>query len=401
MTMEPRKATHEQLKRHNRQMLLRAVYLGLADSRAALAHMTGLTKPTVSSLVAELIAEGLVSEGGHGPASESGGKRPRLIEFRADARQIIGVSVDHVQVTGVLTDLAGQVVAHHRVELDAKRPLELIVGVIDGLRAQLDAPLLCIGVGLPGEVDTRSGGVRRSVPLGWRDLQVAAPLAGRYRVPVHLAHATELSALAQYAFGEASDQSPQRLVTLLLDRGVEIGVTLERGAFHYGGDLSGLRLPHFPLVPPTRTGAPVDPDRVARGRPESGEIGELLGGSGRLAGAVRELLDTSPSDEVDYLALRYAAANGDRRAAELIDQIASRVAPLLAWAVALLRPDHLSLAGPMTDLGGAFLDRLQPAASEWLPAADLETVTITLAHSRLSGALGAVALALQKELSIV
>lgn len=388
--MQPRKATHEQLKRHNRQMLLRAVYLGLADNRAALAQMTGLTKPTVSSLVAELIAEGLVREGGHGPASESGGKRPRLIEFQADARQVIGVSVDHVQVTGVLTDLAGRVVAHHRVELDSRRPLELIVGVIDGLRAQQDAPLLCVGVGLPGEVDTDCGRVRRSVTLDWHDLPVSAPLSDRFLVPVHVAHATELSALAQYAFGEASEQLPRRLLTLLLDGGVELGVTLERGAFHYGADLSGLRLPHLPLEGSSFSASP---------------LGELLGGAGQLASEVRALLgstgDASTGDPVDYLALRYAAVNGNQQALELVDRIARGVAPILAWAVALVRPDHLSLAGPITDLGSLFLERLRPAAAEWLPAAELEPVTISLAHSRLSGALGAVALALQKELSIV
>jgi predicted NBD/HSP70 family sugar kinase len=95
------------------------------------------------------------------------------------------------------------------------------------------------------------------------------------------------------------------------------------------------------------------------------------------------------------------AASGDQEAARLVSQIATRVAPLVAWAIALLRPDHLSLAGPMAELGGDFLDELRSQASEWLPANELEQVNISLAHSRLSGALGAVALALQKELSII
>jgi predicted NBD/HSP70 family sugar kinase len=377
--MEPRKATFDQLRRHNRQLLLRAVYLGLADSRAALAQMTGLTKPTVSSLVAELIDDGLLAEGGQGPASESGGKRPRLLVFEADARQIIGLGVERRQVTGVLANLAGTVSAQHRAELDPANPLESLSGVVDGLRAQLDATLLCIGVGLPGEVDAGQGVVRRSRSLGWRDLAIARPLGDRYGVPVHAAHGAELSALAQYAFGQV-EQGPGRLVTLRVDDGVELGVTLEGGAFHYGGDLAAMRLP-------TRQGGM---SGISESFGVDGELRERM----RSVGCVRQ-------GETDYLTLRHAALQGDTAAADLVDEVAIRLAPLVAWALALLRPAHLSLAGPVTELGHGFLFRLRTAALEWIPEAELAAVGFSLAPSRQSGALGAVALALQKELAIV
>jgi DNA-binding IclR family transcriptional regulator len=58
--MNARKATRTQLRRHNRLLILRAIYAGEADNRAALAQATGLAKPTVSELVTELIESGLV-----------------------------------------------------------------------------------------------------------------------------------------------------------------------------------------------------------------------------------------------------------------------------------------------------------------------------------------------------
>lgn len=353
--MEPRKATHEQLRRHNRQLLLRAVYLGLAESRAALAQATGLTKPTVSNLIAELLDEGLVREGGQGPSSESGGKRPRLIEFRPEARQVIGVAVDPDGVHAVLTDLAGEAAARHRAPLDAARPLHALVGAIDGLRAQLDAPLLCIGVGVPGEVDGPSGTVRNAASLGWRDLAVAPPLKERYGVPVHVAQATELCALAQYAFGNGRSSGPRRLVTLQIGPGAEFGVTLEGGSVHYGGDLT----PVF--------GAP----------------------------------DETPFlPAVDYLALRFAATEGDRVAQRRIDAMAAQLAAPVAWILVLLRPDQLTLAGPVVDLGEALLQPLRRALGERLPGG-LEGVMLSLAYASRLGPSGAVALALQKELAIV
>ena len=370
-TMRVQKATHEQLRTHNRQLLLRAIYQGLADNRAALAQATGLTKPTVSNLVAELIDEGLVDEGGRGPSSESGGKRPRLVAFRPAARQVIGVSVDHEGVHAVLADLAGGVAARHRAILDEDDPLASLTGVIDGLRAQLDAPLLCIGIGVPGEVDAASGIVLRSASFGWQDLAVTEPLADRYRVPVHLGHGTELCALAQYAYGAGRDTSPQRLVTLQIGRGIELGVTLEGGTVHYGGDLSSL-LGHHPTA-----GGPARLEDLLH-----------IGGNG----------DGAPPD---YLAWRYQAQRGDAAAAERVEELAARIAPLVAWTAALLRPDQLTLAGPVVDLGEDFLGDVVRHAAEWLPDGQLKDIDMTLAYANPLGALGAVALAVQRELAIL
>ena len=368
--MRVQKATHEQLRIHNRQLLLRAIYQGLADNRAALAQATGLTKPTVSNLVAELIEEGFVDEGGRGPSSDSGGKRPRLVAFRPDARQVIGLAVDHEGVHAVLADLTGAVAARHRAALDPAEPVTSLVGVIDGLRAQLDAPLLCIGIGVPGEVDAALGEVRRTDAFGWRDLKLSEPLAHRYGVPVHLGHGTELCALAQYAYGAGRGVSPQRLVTLQIGRGIELGVTLEGGTVHYGGDLSAL-LGHHP------------------------------GGDG--PARLEDLLDVGNGDASppDYLGWRYAASRGDADAEARIAMLAARVAPLVAWTAALLRPNQLTLAGPIVDLGDSFLQDVAREAAAWLPGGQLDDVALTLAYADRLGALGAVALAVQRELAIL
>ncbi|MEP7293221.1 MAG: helix-turn-helix domain-containing protein, partial [Chloroflexota bacterium] len=168
--MKTLKATREQIRQHNRQLLLRAVYTGLADNRAALAAETGLAKPTVSDLIGELLEDGLLVESGRGESTDSGGKRPTLIKFVPNARQVIGVSLDNGRVFAVLSNLAGQVIAQHYDELENAQGEEaaaMLTDVINGLVAQLDAPLLCIGVGVPGVVDVSNGVIADSQPLGW------------------------------------------------------------------------------------------------------------------------------------------------------------------------------------------------------------------------------------------
>ena len=73
----PEKATHRQTRAFNQQLVLRAIYDRSEVSRAELARLTGLTRTSVSALVAELIREGLVDEVGRGPST--GGKAPIML----------------------------------------------------------------------------------------------------------------------------------------------------------------------------------------------------------------------------------------------------------------------------------------------------------------------------------
>ena len=77
----PEKATHQQTRTFNQQLVLRAIYDRTEVSRAELARLTGLTRTSVSALVAELLRDGLVEEVGRGPST--GGKAPIMLRVRA------------------------------------------------------------------------------------------------------------------------------------------------------------------------------------------------------------------------------------------------------------------------------------------------------------------------------
>src|SRR5258708_11365639 len=157
--MPSKKATHGFIRRENRRLLLRAVYSKIANSRVELANETGLAKPTVSDLISELIDEGYLAETGFGQSTDEGGKRPRLLEFVPNARHVIGISLTAERVLGVLCDLNGEVLVHHFRDLGGVRGdalVEILSEVINGLLAQSNAPLLCIGVGVPGMVDSQT-----------------------------------------------------------------------------------------------------------------------------------------------------------------------------------------------------------------------------------------------------
>ncbi len=380
--MKPLKATRENLRRHNRQLLLRAVYTGLADNRAALAQETGLAKPTVSDLIGELIAEGLLIEGGLGESTESGGKRPTLIKFVPDARQVIGVSLDNGRAFGVLCNLNGQVAAQHYAELENAQGDEaegILTDVMNGLIAQLDAPLLCAGVGVPGVVDTTSGLILDSHPLGWRQRALAERLTARYAVPVYTGSSAELTALAQYAFGLNGDDQTRNLVTVLVTSSVEVGITLDGVTYHQGGDISALRATDRL---DTLLGWTFVQQRAA-------ELRQMFPGS------------TLPETGLTYMHIHHSATNGDPAAQQLCEELSSHLAQVMGWIIGLLRPDHLSLAGPIVNLGDTFLQRVIAKTEAMLWPEVVHPVIFSLAYSGNLSAIGAAALALHRELDIL
>ncbi len=112
----PEKATHQQTRAFNQQLVLRAIYDRSAISRAEVARVTGLTRTSVSSLVGDLIRDGLVEEAGRGPST--GGKAPILVQVRAQGRHLIGLDLGESHFTGATVDLRGR---HHQVGLRSAR----------------------------------------------------------------------------------------------------------------------------------------------------------------------------------------------------------------------------------------------------------------------------------------
>jgi predicted NBD/HSP70 family sugar kinase len=373
------KATHEQLRTHNRRLVLRALYRGEVDSRAALATATGLTKPTVSNLVRELLDEGLISEGGLGSSTGSGGKRPRLLGFEPDSRQVIGIAVTYRRVIGVLSNLAGEPTALHVRDLPVRKgALAVRTGIVDvvtGLLAQLDAPLLCLGLAVPGQVNPDSGLVRHSAKLDLADEPLAEMLAERFATSVHLGNYAELCALGQLAFGPQDREQPGTLVTIMLDENLELGVSLLHGARHYGTELDSPLLDELKLDwDTTRTLA----ERLRAEQPDP-----LL-----------------PQTGIRYLNLRYAWLQGDAAATSVVTDLAARLARLAAWIISILQPEQVSLVGGIGELGDAFLELLRSETGRLLRPGALQGVTFSMAYSDQLGAMGAVALATRNELGL-
>ncbi|MFJ9316601.1 ROK family protein [Pimelobacter simplex] len=225
-------------RRHHRSMVLQELFAAGPASRADLARSSGLTRVTVSDLVAELLAEGLVEELGT-PSESRVGKPPTLIGLVPDAKHVVAIdlSVDD-QVTGAVLDLAGQVVLRDARPLEGRRGDDAVAAVrafAADLTARSSRPLLGVGVATPGVVSP-DGVVRDAPNLGWHDLPLADVLTEALQQPVYVANDANTAVMGEFVFGSRGDGG---LMLLRLSTGLGAGLVIGGALLHGQGGAAG------------------------------------------------------------------------------------------------------------------------------------------------------------------
>jgi predicted NBD/HSP70 family sugar kinase len=231
------------MKKINKSIVLELLRKASPLSRAEVAKTTGLTKATVSTLVAELMEENLLYEIGTGESS--GGRKPVLLVFRQDAGYAIGVDLGVRDIHAVLTDLKGTIVHETRSSLRGMDTPEQVLGRLkDCLRRLMNkAPaspygVVGIGVGVPGITDDK-GTVLFAPNLGWRNVPLQSLLEAEFKVPVIIDNEANAGAVGEKEFGIGRNVS--NLIYISVGIGIGSGIILKdelyRGASGYSGEM--------------------------------------------------------------------------------------------------------------------------------------------------------------------
>ncbi|MFN8445258.1 MAG: ROK family transcriptional regulator [Caldilineaceae bacterium] len=234
MIATSQKATREQTKLHNKRLILKIVYNQGLISRADLARMTSLTATTVSAAVGELLAEGLVEE--VGSISTERGKPPTLIQLVKDANFALALDLSRKVIRGGILNLRGESKRQHNISLHDRmgdQAVEVIYEMIDALLVDAPQPILGIGIGAPGIIDSQRGYVQRAVNLSWLNLPLRDLLKKRYNLAASVVNDNQAALLAEYHFGRYRNQ--EHLVVIRLGNGIGAGMVLNRQLLHSYG----------------------------------------------------------------------------------------------------------------------------------------------------------------------
>ena len=228
-----------QARGHNLSLVLQTLWRKGSRSRADIARETGLTRVTVSDLVAELMTNGLIVELGIREDSRPG-KPATLLGLDRGAFQIIGVDLSASErFRGAVLDLDGTVLTVIESPLGAATgdaAVAKVMTLVADLLAMTAAPVLGIGIGSPGIVDP-SGVVLSAPNLGWAALDLQAQAAARFGHPVMVANDANVAALAEHSFGGADADFMIIKVGLGVGAGLLLGGSLLRGSRFASGEI--------------------------------------------------------------------------------------------------------------------------------------------------------------------
>ena len=351
------KATNQGTRLFNERLVLKVIYDRSPTSRADVARATGLTRTTVSAVVEQLIRTGLTEEVGPGPST--GGKAPILLRVPDEARHLIGVDVGDGRISGAIVDLRGHVRHESQVPLDGRdgeQALSRIEDLLDRLVAATDRPLLGIGLGTPGFIDTATGTVRWAVNLDWRDLPLGARLQERYRLPVYVANDSHAAALAEFAFGHHGSNN---MLVVKVGQGIGAGLVLD-GKLYQGARSGAGEIGHTAVA---------DNPRLCR----CGRTGclETIATTHAVVQRARELAPDatgsvlhSPGDpdEITFVRLVSAFDAHDGLACEVVLDAARHLGRTIGALIGSLDISHVILVGAMTVLGDTWLAAIRGEA---------------------------------------
>ncbi len=239
----PLGARPDEVRRHNRTVLLRRLHVGGPCTRASLAAELGLNRSTIKALVDGLAEAGVVQE--RVPRQRSGAGRPSLLVLpQPHAAVVLAVDVRVDQVSIALVGLGGEILGRNswNLRVRTREPEEVITHVYDSavvLAADIGVTMVAGGVSVPGVVRRSDGLVHEAPNLHWTDVPLGDRLASVFDMPVVVGNDAELGALAEHLRGTARGASDAVYVSA--DVGVGGGVIADgsalRGTAGYVGEL--------------------------------------------------------------------------------------------------------------------------------------------------------------------
>jgi predicted NBD/HSP70 family sugar kinase len=266
---------------------------------------------------------------------------------------------------------------------DGDDAVQLVYVLLDRLLDGIAAPLLGIGIGTPGLVESRTGTIRRAVNLDWRDLPLGEMVAERFGVPVNVANDSQAAALAEYTYA-GGDRVPN-LIAIRVGRGVGAGLIL-RGALFQGDGSGAGEIGH----------TVVDDDGMLC---RCGRTGCLETVAGMRAIEAHAADATGRPTELD--AVRTAIAAGEPWAIEIADGAGAALGRAIAALTGALDIQRVVLLGPVTELGAPWLAAVRREAGSRALALLADQVAIDVGRPTTNVVIrGASALLVARELGL-
>src|SRR3954467_465602 len=325
-----------------------------AVSRADLARRAALAPSTVSAVVSDLQAAGLVIEPAepvHPPRRPPVGRPPVLIALHRRAGVVAGIDFGKRHLRMAISDLSHQLLAERHRQLDADLPAREAISLAklmfeDALQeaAVYRRELVGIGMGLPGPVHRPSGQLGDSTILpGWVNIRAADAVSAALGHPVEVENDANLGALGEWMWG--AGRGADHMAYVKAATGIGAGFIVAGAPYVGAGGTAG-ELGH----------TVVDPAGAICRCGNRGCLETLAGGPAVLS-SLRDV-------HGDGLTLHDAvgfALKGDTGCARAIVDAGSAIGTAVATLCNLFNPEKIVVGGDLGASGDLLLNPLREA----------------------------------------
>lgn len=320
-------------------------------SRADLAKITGLSKPTVSAALAGLEEDGLVHLVGE--VSGRPGPVTSLYDMNAASAHVAGIDIGRDWIRVVVADLRGTIVGRKDGRNTARSSAALATRVGELARAaaheaELDwSAITCTVVGSPGVYDPGVGRLEFAPNLPGPDL--AERLRASLDVDLVIENDINLAAVGEHVYGQGRGKANFALVSI--GTGVGMGIVVN-GELYVGARGAAGEVSYLPAAEDLPAAEELAPDDEAF---EHGATEVVAAAPGVVRAARAAGLELDTAKEVFA-----AAAGGDPVALSVVEAEGRRIGGLIVAVAAVLDPEVVVLSGGVgrnLDLLGEAIER--------------------------------------------
>ena len=375
------------LRERNRRRVLEVLREQGQISQAEIARTTGLSRTTISTLVAELKGSGLVNELEPRVPDARGGRPAAQLVLPASQEAVLGIDFGHSHVQVAVADLAHSVLAERRCELDVNHQAiqaldasaSMAVEVLEEAHVRR-ADIVGVGIGIPGPVDHARGTVGSATILpGWLGLRIPQEIEQRLALPVAIENDANLGALAERTWGAGRDCSDFAYIKAAtgIGAGLIIDGRLLRGASGTAGEIGHTTLDESGAL--CYCGNRGCLETVASGPAIVALVGQYNGEPLTL-GRVIDL-----------------ALHGDVRCRRAISDAGREIGVAVAGLCNLINPQRVIIGGLLSGAGELLLQPIRDSIRRHAVLAAAESVDVVAAvFVERAELLGTLALALQR-----
>ncbi|MBY7142876.1 ROK family transcriptional regulator [Virgibacillus sp. NKC19-3] len=331
------RGTFQLMKSVNKSNILNKIRKSEPISRAQIAKETKLTPPTVSSIVKELLEQGIIRESNLGDSK--GGRKPTMLLINKDAFYIIGVDAGPERVECILADLSGEV--FERMSSKLRKPVsndQFITILKENINKILQSSMtdkekvMGIGVAMHGVVDVETGTSLIAPNLDLKNIPIKAELEKAFNLIVKVENDARAMALGESWFGGHGDL--ESMVAVNIGRGVGSGVVIHGKLYHGAQDIAG-EIGHMTI----------DMNGTICECGNRGCLQTFASGEAIAKRAQKEVHDETESDTLTGQRVHELAQHGNEPYIHVLEETGRAIGIGLTNLVHLINPSEIVLGG--------------------------------------------------------